>query len=150
MTSRLLMSVPCRVYGLIASAAGLVGLLAAVVLLSWAKFGPPQALVTEIETSGSAGEFKHLALALGLVSLVFGVTHAFIGLFALAGRNWAMIVGTIVWAIFLIPSFFATEATAYDCAGVFVLGALCLLTLLTLAARFAVRSDLDLAPPLAV
>ncbi|RTL68961.1 MAG: hypothetical protein EKK41_14560 [Hyphomicrobiales bacterium] len=148
MTSRLLVSVPCRVYGFLACAAGLVGLVLAIVLLSWAKFGPPEGLLAEIEKTGSGGEFRHLATGLGVTFLAFGVVHAFIGLFALAGRSWAMIVGTIAWAIFLIPSFFAAEATAYDCAGVFVLGALCLLTLLTLAARFAAGSDLELAPSL--
>lgn len=148
MTSRLLVSVPCRVYGFIACAAGLVGLVLAIVLLSWAKFGPPEDLLSEIEKSASATEFRHLAMVLGIVLLAFGVVHAFIGLFALAGRTWAMIVGTIAWAIFLIPSLMATQATAYDSAGVFVLGALCLLTLLTLGARVAAGSDLELAASL--
>lgn len=147
MASSLLISVPCRIYGLIATAAGVCSLVLSMVFLSWAEFGPPRDLLAEIDRSISSAELSRLAMGLGLLFLVFGVAHAVIGVLALAGRWWAMIVGTTAWGVFLTPSFFAAHATAYDCGSVIVLGALCLLTLLTLAGRFA--ADLDRTAPAA-
>jgi hypothetical protein len=145
MPSKLLISVPCRVYGLIASAAGLVTLILSVVFLTWAKLGPPPDLLAELGPSMSAAEFKRLSMGLGVMFLVFGILHAVVGVLALLGRTWAMIAGTVAWAVFLTPSMFANQASAYDCASVIVLGALCLLTLLTLAGRFAATDETGVA-----
>ena len=137
MASNLLIYVPCRVYGVIATAAGLASLAVGTTFLAWAHFGPPPDLVAEIAGSISRAELSRLSLALSLMLLLFGIAHAVIGALALIGRTWAMIAGTLGWAPFVAPSLLVKNASVTDCAGVIVLGVLCLLTLLTVAARVA-------------
>ena len=97
-----LVLIACRLCALlfagIAMSATAIGALA----LYWAVFGLPEDLAPQVEEDlPSQGRF--LMAMLGAIAVVVGLFHATLSVPAALGRIWAVVVGTLFWALVIGP-----------------------------------------------
>jgi hypothetical protein len=135
MTSNKMQLIACRTYSLLFGAFGVCFMLGGLVLLYWSAYGAPPKLEHELVKA----HLKLVELAmLGWVLIVFGGAHAALSIFAISGRIWPLVAGTVCWVLLFAPSLWVPGSHVMSIA---TLGTSVTLTVLAVIAPYILRAS---------
>ena len=126
--------VACRTYGVLVVALGVFIALFSLVLFYWSAYGAPADILAELAKQNFPFDISHFLAGLGGGMLVFAVLAIAGGVFAILGRIWPLIAGTVIWALLISPRLFTAGTNSNTKSDLVVLIVLSALTLVGLLA----------------